>query len=111
MVGITDLFNLVVTVDRLMKLEAKHGSAIEALTSRLLDLDKRVTRLDAREEIIISEAKGAASAAASQVTMMAVADMARRIGGLEARAHGALAAPNGPDGKPPKLNPQSDSQP
>jgi hypothetical protein len=93
MAGISDLFNLVATVDRLMKLEAKHGSAIEALTSRLLDLDRRVTRLEAREEIIISEAKGAASAAASQVTMMAVADIARRVGGLEARSQGLLPPP------------------
>ena len=57
---------------------------MKALRDELHQLEKRVTTLEGREELLIEQAKGAASSAASAVVMHSVADMARRIGALEA---------------------------
>jgi hypothetical protein len=57
---------------------------MKALRDELHQLEKRVTALEGREELLVEKAKGAASGAASAVVMQSVADMARRIGALEA---------------------------
>jgi len=99
MAGLKDLFNLVATVDRLLNLETKHGRAIEALTEKFLELDRRVTSLEAREEIVVAKAQAAAGVAASQVAMSSVADMSRRVGALEER--GRLMPPSQASLPPP----------
>jgi hypothetical protein len=45
----------------------------------------RKLRLETREELVMAEAKGAASTAASAATTAVVADLARRIGALQER--------------------------
>ena len=92
MIGFSDLLNLARTVDRLLQLETKHGKAIDILTEKLLELDRRVTSLEAREEIVVAKAQAAAGVAASQVAMTAMSDISRRVGGLEERSR-ALPAP------------------
>ena len=83
--GVGDLVSALRSMDRLLSLEEKHGRAIERLTVELDALKARVTRLEAREDLIVTEAKAASSAAASQVAMMSFSDIARRIGALEER--------------------------
>jgi uncharacterized protein YceH (UPF0502 family) len=71
--NLRDLFR---TIDGLMLVERTHGAAIA-------DLKERVVQLEAREAVLVAEAKAAASAAASAVSAQHVADLARRLGVLE----------------------------
>ena len=50
-------------VDRLLGLEAKHTALLEAQAQEIQALKDRVAKLEAREAILIAEAKGAAPAA------------------------------------------------
>ena len=83
--AVSDYVNFVRRFDRLLELETKHGKAIEKLEAELDKLKDRVTRLEAREEVVVTEAKAAAGAAATQVAIASVSDIARRIGRLEER--------------------------
>jgi hypothetical protein len=71
--GVLDLIR---AIDGLMRVEDKHGALIENLKNRVL-------HLDAREAVLVAEAKAAASAAASAVSAQHIADLARRLGVLE----------------------------
>ena len=83
---LADLAKLIRNVDRLLTTEAKHGQAIEKLGIGVGKLKERVTRLEAREDVIIAEARSAASAAATQVAIASISDISRRIGRLEERS-------------------------
>ena len=76
-------------VERLFQLEKKHGAILEAQSGEIQTLRDRLTTLEqrvmAREEILIAEAKAAAAAAASAVASHHIADIARRLGGMEER--------------------------
>lgn len=71
--GLRDLFRV---VDGLMLVEQKHGAAIE-------DLKERIARLEAREPVLIAEAKIASATAASAAATQHVGDLARRLGILD----------------------------
>ena len=73
-------------LDRLLTAETRLNENIAKLDAKLDDLQARVIRLENREDLIVVEARGAASAAASQVTMTSLTDLARRIGILEERS-------------------------
>lgn len=73
------------TVDRLLGLEAKLTAIIEAQAKEIQRLKDRVTKLEAREEVLIAEAKGAAAAAASAVASQHVAEIARQVGAMDER--------------------------
>lgn len=73
------------TIDRLLSLETKFTALLEVQAKEIQDLKDRLTKLEAREEILIAEAKGAAAAAASVVASQHVADLARHIGTLDER--------------------------
>jgi hypothetical protein len=62
-------------------LEEKLTVMINKQKDEIEQLGQRITRLEAREEVMIAEAKGAASAAAS----LSMSELARRIGVLEER--------------------------
>jgi hypothetical protein len=70
-------------VDRLLRLETKLTAVIEAQAKEIQTLKGRVAKLEAREEVLIAEAKGAA--AASAVASQHVADIARHVGAIEER--------------------------
>jgi hypothetical protein len=76
-------------IDSVFQLEKKHTALLEAQAKEIQDLKDRVTKLEAREEILIAEAKGAAAAAAGAV----VAQLAREIGALDERTR-RLAPPS-----------------
>jgi hypothetical protein len=77
--------NVARTIDRLLALETKHAALIEAQAKEIQALEDRVAKLEAREEILIAEARGAAAAAASGVASQHVAGLARDLGALEER--------------------------
>jgi len=52
--------NILRTIDRLLELETKHGKLIEALAKRLDEITDRIAKLEAREHLLIAEAKTAA---------------------------------------------------
>ncbi len=76
-------------LDRLFELEAKHGRLIEAQAERIQALQDQLNRLqarvEAREDILVAEAKGAAGSVASMVASQHVADISRRLGAMEER--------------------------
>jgi hypothetical protein len=72
-------------IDRFLELETKHGKLIDAQAERLDNLENRINRLEAREPIVIAEAKGAAASAASVVAAQQLGDLARHVGGMEER--------------------------
>jgi len=72
-------------VDRLWELEARHGKLLDGQTKRLDDIIERLNRLEAREQLIVAEAKGASAAAASAVAASHIGEIARVVGGLEER--------------------------
>ncbi|HJS86227.1 MAG TPA: hypothetical protein VJ779_12280 [Acetobacteraceae bacterium] len=72
-------------MDRLFGQEASFSALIEAQAKEIQALKDRVARLEAREEVLIAEAKGAAATAASAVTSQHVASLAREIGVIDER--------------------------
>jgi hypothetical protein len=76
-------------LDRLFQLERKHGAILEAQAAEMQAIKDRLTALEqhvrAREDILVAEAKGAAATAGSVVAAQHIADLARRLGGLEER--------------------------
>jgi len=72
-------------VDRLWELEARHSRLFEAQAKRLDEIIDRLNRLEAREQVVVAEAKGASAAAASAVAANHIGDLSRLVGGLEER--------------------------
>jgi hypothetical protein len=78
------IWQLARRVEELFTDVAKLVEGLAAARDELRALERRVTALEGREELLVEKAKGAAAGAASAVVMQSVADMARRIGALEA---------------------------
>ena len=72
-------------MDALLRLEDNHGAAIRRLDTAIASLTERVARLEAREELMVAKAEGAAGSAAATAVAMSIADLARRIGALDER--------------------------
>ena len=88
-------------VDRPLGLEAKHTALLEAQAQEIQALKDRIARLEAREEILVAEAKGAAAAAASAIASQHVAELARHVGAIDERTR-RLGGLSPPDTNPPK---------
>jgi hypothetical protein len=77
------------TVDRLLSLEKSHRALIDKQADEIQELRDRLTKLEAnvqaREEILVAEAKGAAAAVASTVASQHVAGIAQSLGRLQGR--------------------------
>lgn len=84
--ALRDAWTLFRKVERVLELEEAHGKAIDELKSGFTDLDRRLARLEHREDLVVNEAKSAARAASYEASQGTVADLARRIGALEATA-------------------------
>jgi hypothetical protein len=82
--GLSGIWQLTRRIENIFQDVEKLVLGVAALRDELRDLEKRVTALEGREELLVEKAKGAAAGAASAVVMQSVADMARRIGALEA---------------------------
>ena len=81
-----DLIDLFRKIDRLLSLEEKHGKAIEGLQKELSDLKARMAALEAREQMLVVEAKSAARTASGLTTQASLSDLSRRLGRMEAEA-------------------------
>jgi hypothetical protein len=79
------VIELLRTLDRLLDLERKHGDLIEAHAKKLQELADRITKLETREDVLISEAKSTASSAASAAVNQNLTNLALRVGALEER--------------------------
>lgn len=79
--GVGDVITLWQSVQGLLALEEKHRSLIDELRVDFRALAARVTALEAREGIVLAEAKVTASLAAG----VQLTDLALRIGALEER--------------------------
>ena len=80
------LWDLAHKVHGLLESQEKASKAIAALNDDIQALKLEIERLKAREELLIARAEAAAAVAASTVAGQSMADLARRIGGLEERA-------------------------
>jgi len=90
--SLTDLLR---KLDRLLSLEANHGAALRDLAGDIMALRDRVAALEAREDVLVARAQGAAAAAAATTAATSLSDLARRIGVLEERSrHPRLAPPD-----------------
>jgi len=87
-------------IDRVLSLEEIHGKLIRKQAEEIQELKDRLTKLEAhvqaREEVLVAEAKGAAAAVASTVASQHVAGLAQSIGRLQGRmdGQGRLARPD-----------------
>ncbi|WP_426959262.1 hypothetical protein [Muricoccus radiodurans] len=90
---IGNLLKLVRSVDRAFEVQEKHGAAIQKLTDGIAALEKRVTALEMREEVVIARCEGAAAASATSAAAVAMADLARRLGAMEERGRLGRDAP------------------
>lgn len=82
--ALRDVWALFRKVERVIEMEELHARSIDELKLAFTDLDRRIARIENREDIVVNEARSAARAASSDATQGAVADLARRIGALEA---------------------------
>jgi len=93
MAWLGSLMGVLRTVDRLLQAERLHGAMIDELADRQ-------RRAEAREEILVAKAEAAAATAASAAASQHVAELARRLGNLEARVAQLERGP-----QPPRLPP------
>jgi hypothetical protein len=77
------------TLDRLVNMEVDHRKLIEKLADEIQEMKDRLTKLeahvDAREEILVAEAKGAAAAVASATASQHIAQLAPELGKMQGR--------------------------
>ena len=83
--GIGRLWEVLRRVDRLFENVGKLQDGQEALADRLLAIERRLSALENREELMIERMGSRASEAATAVVNHNVADMARRLRALEER--------------------------
>ena len=71
-------------LDALRTIEQSHRAIMEKQAEQIQDLKDRLTKLEAhvqaREEILVAEAKGAAAAVASTVATQHIASIAQSVG-------------------------------
>jgi hypothetical protein len=72
-------------VDRLFENVSKLQTGHDVLADRIFDLERRVTALESREELLVERMGNRASEAATGVVNGTIMEMARRLGGLEER--------------------------
>jgi hypothetical protein len=81
------------TVDRLLTLEKNHRALTEKQAEEIQEIKDRLTKLEAhveaREAILVAEAKGAAAAVASAVASQHIASIAQSLGRLQGRLDGS----------------------
>jgi hypothetical protein len=83
------LRKLVRDVEDLFKQHSKTTSALDAVDLRLHALEDRMTRLEAGQGQLVTEAKAAAGAAATMVAGAVISDIVTRVTRIEMRAEHA----------------------
>ena len=78
------IFRLLRKIDTLLQLEAMQRTNFDAVNKTLVDLEKRISRIENREDVVVNEAKSAARTGAQDIMTGFAADLVRRITLLEA---------------------------
>jgi phage shock protein A len=79
------LWTMARQVEELLKLQAQTRTALQALEGRLRSLEDRMTRLEAGQSQLITEAKAAAGIAATGLAGSVISDVVTRITRIETR--------------------------
>jgi hypothetical protein len=72
-------------LEGLFELQAKTTTALEAIDTRLRSLEDRMTRLAAAQGQLVTEARGAAGAAATALAGSIISDVVTRVTRIEMR--------------------------
>jgi vacuolar-type H+-ATPase subunit I/STV1 len=72
-------------IEDLLELQTKTREALEKLDARLRAVEERMTRLEASQEQLITEAKAAAGVAATGLASSVISDVVTRITRIEMR--------------------------
>lgn len=78
------IWQLARRIENIFQDVAKLVHGLAALRDELQQLERRVTALEGREELLIERTRSAATVAASSAVTQHLMDMSRRIGALEA---------------------------
>ena len=78
------IWQLARRIENIFQDVAKLVHGLAALRDELQQLERRVTALEGREELLIGRTRSAATVAASSAVTQHLVDMSRRIGALEA---------------------------
>ena len=78
------IWQLARRIENIFQDVAKLVHGLAALRDELQQLERRVTALEGREELLIERTRSAATVAASSAVTQHLVDMSRRIGALEA---------------------------
>ncbi len=79
------LWTIARKVEDVLVLQEKTNQGLAEVHSRLDDLEARMTRLEAREGQVITEAKAASVAAATMVASAVISDIVTRVTRVEMR--------------------------
>jgi predicted nucleic acid-binding Zn-ribbon protein len=85
--GVGLLWQLARRIEKVFEEVDNANRGLAKLRDELNDLEKRVTALEGREELLVEKTRTAASVAASSAVTHHLVDMSRRIGALEAGGH------------------------
>jgi len=84
---VENLLSLTRKVHALLESHERTTRAIEKLHDEIGAVKVEMERLKVREEVVIARAEAAAQTAASAVAIHNTADLARRLGGIEAQVN------------------------
>jgi phage shock protein A len=80
-----DAWAFIRKIDELLQLQAKMRTSLNVVADRLDRLEGRMTRLEAEQGQVITEARSAATAAATMIASGVVSDTVTRLTRLEGR--------------------------
>jgi uncharacterized protein YjiS (DUF1127 family) len=79
------LWSIARTVEDLLASQRRTREALASMDERLDAIEDRITRIEAREGQVITEAKAAAAAAATMVASAVISDIVTRVTRVEMR--------------------------
>ena len=91
------LWNFAKKIDELFQLQRKTNEAVDGVERRLKELEDRMTRLEANQGQVITEARAAASAASTAVAGGILSEAVTRLTRLEMRTERLLSPPENSD--------------
>lgn len=78
-----DAWRLIRTIDKLIQSDADNRRTFAELQVAIAGLDRRITRLESREDIVAIEARSAARTGASDAMQGVILKIGQRLGALE----------------------------
>lgn len=81
--ALADFWRLLRTVDQLLKSEAENSQTFTEIQNKLTELERRIARLESREDIMAVEARSAARTGASDAMQGVILQIGERLGALE----------------------------